>query len=368
MKIDSFINLNRDYAIKSSILLLAPPAWGKSRLIEEIFLQNNVKIIFYSPLRALAIEVYNRFLKVFYNNNQNIFILNERSDSSLKDESSSFAQFLKCKDKALVVVTAETLFEINMDIINIDFNIPIITIFDEFHLIYRWGDDFRPLLFDKAIELVNISDTSFFMTATLEEKFETRFKYEFSSEIDFYFKVDLGNGTLKNNPQTTTTYPEILSKRIIQRRFLYEVIFNKKKNSGTVLLFCKYRREVDEYLQLCSGFGISAIGCKGGEAKKFQKELVKIEDSKSPLNAIIATSVLSHGVNLPEIRKVFLTYKVESKDFEIQMIGRGGRRGESFQLFQVGKNYLGILKIILFDLWVKLYLNYVRTIQSVKLL
>jgi superfamily II DNA or RNA helicase len=48
---------------------------------------------------------------------------------------------------------------------------------------------------------------------------------------------------------------------------------------------------------------------------------------------IISTTVLSHGVNLPKIEKLFFTYKVENPDLWIQMVARGGRKGEEFQVF-----------------------------------
>jgi superfamily II DNA or RNA helicase len=48
---------------------------------------------------------------------------------------------------------------------------------------------------------------------------------------------------------------------------------------------------------------------------------------------IISTTVLSHGVNLPDISKIYFLYVVENLDFWIQMTARGGRRGERYQVF-----------------------------------
>lgn len=98
--------------------------------------------------------------------------------------------------------------------------------------------------------------------------------------------------------------------------------------NGVKLVFCKYRNEVVELTQLFNKVGIKSLGCVGGETGKFQVELAKCSD----LKIIFATSALSHGVNLPSIAEVYLTYKVSCIDFWIQMVGRGGRKGEQFQL------------------------------------
>jgi superfamily II DNA or RNA helicase len=56
---------------------------------------------------------------------------------------------------------------------------------------------------------------------------------------------------------------------------------------------------------------------------------------------IIATTVLGHGVNLPLIKRVFFLYPVKNPDFWLQMVARGGRRGESYSVFAL-ENPIGI--------------------------
>ena len=50
------------------------------------------------------------------------------------------------------------------------------------------------------------------------------------------------------------------------------------------------------------------------------------------LDLIVATTAISHGVNLPEIHRIYFAYPFKNRDFWIQMVGRGGRKGECFQV------------------------------------
>ena len=76
--------------------------------------------------------------------------------------------------------------------------------------------------------------------------------------------------------------------------------------------------------------GLRSIGCVGGEVEIFLKELAERNEE---VDCIFSTTTLSHGVNLPEIKKVFINYEVKNYDFWLQMIGRGGRRGSDYEIY-----------------------------------
>jgi superfamily II DNA/RNA helicase len=99
--------------------------------------------------------------------------------------------------------------------------------------------------------------------------------------------------------------------------------------SGRTLIFCHHRHEVDRWCTQFTNKGIRAWGCKGGETREFSQRLLK-EDLP---DVIIATSCLSHGVNLPELKRVVLLDK-QAPDWMIhQMRTRAGRRGEAFEVW-----------------------------------
>ena len=49
---------------------------------------------------------------------------------------------------------------------------------------------------------------------------------------------------------------------------------------------------------------------------------------------------MSHGVNLPEIKKVFINYEVKNYELWLQMIGRGGRQGSLYEVYSFDQFHL----------------------------
>jgi superfamily II DNA/RNA helicase len=124
---------------------------------------------------------------------------------------------------------------------------------------------------------------------------------------------------------------------------------------GTSLIFCKYRSEVDKRTKLLKAQGYIVLSCIGGEASKFVEEL-KLHPH---IDFIVATSVVSHGVNLPNISRIYFTYKVDNIDFYLQMIGRGGRDGSRFDIHTFNRDYFpkGLLFIGLLKVYLKSFRN-----------
>ncbi|ATH09008.1 hypothetical protein BIY24_13945 [Halobacteriovorax marinus] len=313
---DRSINILPIISIKSSFtLMLAPPGWGKTTLVLDLYEKFNGRIIFVSPLRALAEEFVNRATHL-----RNVLSLSDRE--GLEEKLKKFSS----KKKGLLVCTAERL---GSDLIERFSKEKTLFIFDEFHLFYYWGQSFRPLLWERAMEVSNNQGSILGLTATMDEEVLKSWSEDFSLGVEERFLINLGNQRLFNHPSVITNY-NLAGKMVFQRNFINIL---KKQEKGTILYFCRFRTEVDMWLEFCFRHKISAIGCVGGEVESF---LNNLESNPRP-RCIFSTSALSHGVNLPIISKVFLSYEIENKDFWIQMVGRGGRDGSCYHVYEMEK-------------------------------
>jgi superfamily II DNA helicase RecQ len=197
---------------------------------------------------------------------------------------------------------------------------PEIVIFDEFHLFFYWGDSFRPLMWEMFFEISLKTQTTFLLTATLSLAMREEVA-GFATQFDSVTWHDHGNQILKFRPARYLKVPS--------RQWLLKHIKNTHKNKEVKLIFCKYRQEVFRLEEELTKDGFSCISCVGGESKFMAQ---KLEKNPRP-DFIIATTVLSHGVNLPDIKSIFFLYEVQNLDFWIQMVARGGRRGESYEVY-----------------------------------
>ena len=85
-----------------------------------------------------------------------------------------------------------------------------------------------------------------------------------------------------------------------------------------------------------------ALGCRAGELEEFYQGLKR---ASKPLRLIVSTEVLSHGVNLPQIGFVVISYRPVNKEMWFQMVGRGGRFGSDYFLLTQGAYFFeGILE------------------------
>lgn len=265
------------------IILTSPPASGKTYWIsglKKAFPEEKLLVI--SPLRALADECR-----------------------------------LNWKDSVIVMTPEEWLGnKITSKLV----------IFDEYHLYLYWGDSFRPQMWEMFYELVQTSELTFLLTATMslemKEVIET-----FSCQFNAIYWYDFGNQKLKYYPSKYFKAPS--------KAWLLKHIKREEKNKNVKLIFCKYRQEVLSLERSLSYEGFQCVSCIGGEARYMKDKLDKMPFP----DFIISTSVLSHGVNLPDIRRVYFLYQVQNLDFWIQMVARGGRRGKSYDVFALEKPY-----------------------------
>lgn len=262
------------------ILITSPPATGKTYWIYDFWKESEQsEILVISPLRALADECKSRWPK-------NIIVMTPE-------------EWMKEKRHFDVVII------------------------DEFHLLFYWGDSFRPLMWEVFFTISFASKIVFGLTATLSPEMIRDVK-DFP-HFDEKIWIDCGNQQLKFKPRR---YLKISSKKL-----LLKDIFNKRK--GTSLVFCKYREEVLDLEKKLIRENYSCVSCVGGEASKMKTKLAK---TPRP-DFIISTTVLSHGVNLPEISQIYFLYELDNLDFWIQMVARGGRKGETFDVYSLEKAY-----------------------------
>lgn len=297
-------------------LLTAPVAAGKTKLVVEFYQEQNYKVIFVSPLRALANEVYAKLSA----NQKNIFLAG--GEKPLEE---CLGRFLEVK-KGFLVATMELLSEDFLEACALQHE-KIIFILDEFHLFYHWGESFRPVLHDRFLAILDTQAPVLGITATMSLYLMEKLKEDLEYHSDTWFYIDYGNHQLHRKPQKIHCFHQ-LKPELFSRAMWREL---RLKNAGDVyLIFCSYRSEVDELVARSRRMGLKSLGCVGGEVEQF---LVELDNHKDNLDCIFSTTTLSHGVNLPEIKKVFINYEVKDYDFWLQMVGRGGRRGADYEVY-----------------------------------
>lgn len=270
---------------KELLILTAPPASGKTYFISELMKELEDIPLMISPLRALANECLSNW-----------------------------------GDKCLVMTPEEWMKKRAKS---------RVLILDEFHLYFYWGDSFRPLMWEAFYEMVEEAELVILLTATLTNEMVETIK-TFNCHFDEMLWIDHGNQCLKNKPYRYVKAPD-------QMWLENYLMTSAGSNSEVTLIFCAYRTEVLKWEAKLKKQGLSVWSCVGGEASLFSQRVT----SESPPQFIVATTVLSHGVNLPQVSKIVFLYEVRNLDFWIQMVARGGRRGERFEVFAL-ENPIGI--------------------------
>lgn len=286
-------------------------------MVVEFYREHDFKIVYLSPLRALANEVYSNLKK---REEKNIFL--SGGEMPLEDV---FTGFIKAK-KSFLVSTMELLSEEFLEEL-FELDQKVLFVIDEFHLFYYWGENFRPVLHDRFLALLNFCFPVLAVTATMADEVMTNLKKDLVYYQDFWIHLDYGNHELHRKPAKQLSFYG-MKPGYIQKAFWREL--RQKEEAQVFLYFCAYRSQVDELTQRARRLGFKALGCVGGEVENFLQE---IEENNSKIDCIFSTTTLSHGVNLPEVKKVFIDYEVRNYDFWLQMIGRGGRQGSDYEVY-----------------------------------
>ena len=304
--------------LEQAILITAPPGWGKTYKLLSAIKATNRNLVFIFPLRALCDEVYISALE------QNIRTINLR-------QSSDRCQITKGNFQ-LVLATPETYgdFEKRENYIHV---------LDEFHLFYYWGETFRAKMLECYHDIFSSSLALICLTATLMQTQKEKLVSELELNYKDIYQLDFGNQSLRNYPSAVYYYPRVF------KNWLWDDLYFSPKR-GTSLIFCQYRNQVAQVEKLLNYYGYNVLACVGGGAEIFMRKLQQIKK----LDYIVATSVVSHGVNLPNISHIYFLYMVENLDFYLQMLGRGGRTGHSFEVHVMNKNYFS-KKLIIKGIW-----------------
>lgn len=293
--------LDADY----SCMLIAPTGWGKTTLLIDLIQKSDKKWVYLSPLRALCDEFSQRA----------IVIEDSHCPKTQKD-------LLKVdKDFKLITITPELCSD------ELIFEEDVIWVFDEFHLFYYWGESFRRKIIDLFEVLVSFNRKYLLLSATVDDEV---FKYwsEFNHDK---ICINLGNQMIKKEP---------LKRYYYQDEFSRQLSFIKGENP--TLVFFKYRKEVKSAEVYLKALGFKVVSGLGGESHLFNQ---RIKDNPD-VDFILGTSALSHGVNLPKISNILLTFKIGNLDMWTQMVGRAGRRGENFRLYTKDHYRLNGLQLI----------------------
>jgi ATP-dependent DNA helicase RecQ len=324
-------------------LLTAPVARGKTHSILEYYRDQRLRMIFVSPLRALAQEVYE---KLKSEGEKNVYILGGKNQNGLGTVESCL-NFLR-KDRAMLITTMEMLENEFLEMIKDD-DRPTLFVLDEFHLFYTWGEGFRPILHDQFLGILMTEKPVIGLSATMNSDVLKRLERDLSFHDEQWIHLDFGNLELFRAPSKVICFKGH-EKLTLERTFFREL--QRKKHDQVMLMFCKYRTEVDEKVEWAKRLGFKALGCVGGEVEQFQNHLKNSITQNEKVDCIFSTSTLSHGVNLPEIKKVFINYEVNDFDFWLQMIGRGGRKGNPYEVYsfdqfhktksEIFKNYITV--------------------------
>lgn len=281
-------------------LLIAPTGWGKTTLIFDIMKSSRKKIVFYSPLKALSEEFHLRCAQEG---------LRSWLPKSRQELEKDFDHF----DFEILILTYE---KITANILGKLIDSDYLHILDEIHLNEIWGQSFRPILKEFVEIYLHYKLNCLFLSATVSNEHISELK-KINSDL-LILKID--NYRLKKSPQRVY---KVLKK--YQAVCLIPKIHQKR-----TLIFCKYRHEVKSLGDYYRSLGYQVLTCISGEVEKFRRDLLEVDS-----DMIIATSCLSHGVNLPKLDNVFILYPVKNKEMWVQMIGRAGRRGEEFNVYQM---------------------------------
>ncbi|HAZ11908.1 MAG: hypothetical protein A2X86_07345 [Bdellovibrionales bacterium GWA2_49_15] len=308
------------------LLLLAPIAAGKTSAILEMARQMHERgggaIVYLSPLRSLANDFFRRChetlhdLPIVIQAPKNVLEFNETDHRAAFGGSEilimTFEIFSGPRARKLMT-RSDAIF-----------------ILDEFHLLYYWGFGFRPKLIETFFDLSHAHGPVIGLTATFDEALQSEWRDTANLGFTNVMFLNYGNHHFRFSPKRMTIFPAFPAGRKMLEAVLWWKLYFKKRER--CLIFCRYREEVFQRVKLLQKLGFQALGMVGGQSSEFSEALAKCDGG---LQILVATTALSHGVNLPSIQNVFITYEVEAYDLWFQMVGRGGRDGGAFAVYSL---------------------------------
>lgn len=204
--------------MNSLLVLISPPASGKTYWIKQFHKEVSEEFLFISPLRALADECREKW--------ENGIIV------KTPEEWLSHPEFRK------------------------------IVIFDEFHLYFYWGNSFRPNMWEAFYSISNEASLVVLLTATISEEMKQE-TLKLGQQFHEVIWCDLGNQKLKFKPSRYIKAPS--------KKWVENLILCGPRGNQVNLVFCKYREEVYQLQRkiLAKGFNAWAfVWRRGGRSCK----------------------------------------------------------------------------------------------------
>ncbi|MDH4469334.1 MAG: DEAD/DEAH box helicase [Bacteriovoracaceae bacterium] len=312
--------------------VIAPVAAGKTQLCVELIQKATTfeRVLFVSPLRALAEEVLLKWSKhesLPYIHVINL--MNEDKDNGWKKFWSE-SENSKIEKKIGVVVVESLAKEKWREYFDLEGARNCLIIWDEWHLCLNW-ENFRPALLEEFFHLTSKQIPFVGLTATMPAGYFEQIYPGLSTNYSEVLHLNLGNYEWRNPPNKTLFFSKHFNLEKLFILCLKQQLINSTKNGKRFLIFVKRRAEVQWWLDWCQAKKIVAVGCVGGGVPQYLWQMEKIDPTH--LRAIIATSVLGHGVNLPPIDEVVILGGSYDKELWVQMVGRGGRDGRKYRLW-----------------------------------
>ncbi|MBT3235978.1 MAG: hypothetical protein HN353_08505 [Bdellovibrionales bacterium] len=329
----------------SFTLLLAPPAWGKGHLILE--LAKSGRTAFYlAPLQAIGAEFATSATR------------HGLATVQICSSDDSLDNLDRLAKGGVIICDVEQFSSRVLEWLELRAQAPLIVL-DELHLFLYWGVTFRPKLLEIYQDVMVSSVPVFALSASFIKGQLKELKRDFALVTRIPLIIDLGNMKLEHLPTRQFRYYHWMRGRF-NRYFYYHLA---SKRSGTTLYFCRYRQQVARLVEYYQSIGHQVVGCVGGQGREFQQHLSQMDGAP---DCIFATTALSHGVNLPPISDIFISYPVENPAMLLQMVGRGGRKKDSYNLYSFNQTSLirsigpqpGLVALLLLDLWILLLLYF----------
>lgn len=110
-----------------------------------------------------------------------------------------------------------------------------------------------------------------------------------------------------------------LGRKIWKRRLDYELELGRKRfPRQTFVVYCRNGKEVDYWIKYYRKLKRDILGCQGGQLNEFYHNL---QNGPPPL-CIFATPILCSFFDLPEVEKIFFSFKIREENLWYQLISK----------------------------------------------